>query len=528
MSKSLNLDQLGLINNLVADYLKGLKSTDSFYNETFDLDGIRNTIKQKTGYSEKNRRVLCRVIEEQYGDFDFDYKILTDRLAKSKCYTFTTGHQLSLFSGPMYFVYKILHVIKLAEYCKQEIADCDFIPIFWLASEDHDFDEISVVNLYRNQIKWDQKEQGSVGGMSLVGVDNLIDEFTNILDGNEHAKECVAIIKCAYAEGNLSNATRKLAHLLLKEYDFLVVDGDSRKLKAIFASTANRDIANNISYDSITSTNTELDKNGYKSQVYVRELNFFYKDKGWRERLIYEKGKYKVNNSDISIDESILTDAIDSDPERFSPNALLRPLYQETVLPNIGYVGGGAEVSYWLQLKAMFDEHQVPFPLIILRNSLCITSRKSASRLKELNLEFSDLFRKAEDLEIKVVEKADLTSISVVEELDELRQLLERLRLRLSEFDSTLTMAVDGVEKSNIKGFDQINNKIKKIGKRKLEIEINRALKLKEEVFPDGVFQERFKNVFEFYSTEGNEIIKLIYDAIDPMESSKLKTILID
>ena len=160
---------------------------------------------------------------------------------------------------------------------------------------------------------------------------------------------------------DLATATRFLANELFKKEGLVILDGESKSLKNLFIPYMNEELKNQSSFKTVSETNLKLTSDEYSIQVNPREINLFYIEDNLRERIIFENGKYKVNNTKIEFSQVEILAEVDKNPEKFSPNVILRPLYQEVILPNLCYIGGGGEIAYWLQLKSNFVKFKVRF-----------------------------------------------------------------------------------------------------------------------------------------------------------------------
>ena len=267
-----------------------------------------------------------------------------------------------------------------------------------MATEDHDFDEINYFNFKGKKVQWNSEQTGGVGRFSTEGLKEVLEAFSEHLGSSKNAQYLINLFKEGYLEhNNLADATRFIANKLFGEYGLVIIDADDRDLKEEFIPFVKRELLEQVSFEKVTETIEELEK-GYKVQVNPREINLFYLTDEIRERIIFEEGVYKVNNTDISWTKEEVLNHLDKKPENFSPNVIMRPLYQEVILPNLCYIGGGGELAYWLQLKKYFDTVEVPFPVLLLRNSVQVLSEKQEKKLEKLDISKEELFSKQNTL----------------------------------------------------------------------------------------------------------------------------------
>ena len=392
---SIPFQQTGYFSKTICDYLDQKESLRPFYHNTADLEGLNNQVLEKqNSFTTATRTVLVEALKKQYQGLAHSEKTAAhiDALADDKTFTVTTGHQLNLFTGPLYFLYKIISTINLAEALNKAHPGYHFVPVYWMASEDHDFDEINYFNFKGTKLEWKRACSGGVGRLDTSGLDGVLAEFDKLLPKTDNANYLKELFTKGYLEHNtLVEATRYIANDLFKEYGLVIVDGDDRQLKQLFAPFVKDELLHQTSYKKVSQTIDALQTN-YSIQVNPREINLFYLDDGLRERIIKEESQYKVNNTDLSFSEQELLTILKEHPERFSPNALLRPLYQEVILPNICYIGGGGELAYWFELKSYFETVKVPYPVLLLRNSVLLCSVKQHTKLEKLNLSTAELF----------------------------------------------------------------------------------------------------------------------------------------
>ncbi|MFI5141812.1 MAG: bacillithiol biosynthesis cysteine-adding enzyme BshC, partial [Bacteroidia bacterium] len=364
-------EKTNFFSKLFLDYLNDGQSgkLNSFYSYQPSAEGIKKFVSNNS-YSNLNRILLADELLKQNHELTLSEasKQNIDSLKSKTTYTVTTGHQLCLATGPAYFIYKIISVINLCESLNKQNPNHHFVPIYWMASEDHDFEEINHINLFNKKITWATEQKGKVGTFALDGLAAFLAEIKQGLGESEQAQKLELLLANAYSRNNLAAATRYLVNELFGAYGLVVLDGDSKFLKQEFIPEIKKDIFENAAYKSVTSSNEKLKQQGYDAQVTPREINIFYADKNIRERIIKENDTFKVLNTDIAFSKEEIEKLIDTETEKFSPNVVLRPMYQQKILPNVVYVGGPGELAYWLQYKAMFDEAKIAYPVLVPRN----------------------------------------------------------------------------------------------------------------------------------------------------------------
>ncbi|MEM9678806.1 MAG: bacillithiol biosynthesis cysteine-adding enzyme BshC [Bacteroidota bacterium] len=525
-TECISFRETGYFSDFICDYLDEKPELKPFYHRFPHIENFKSQIEEKSSaFSSETRQVLSKALKAQYSTIDASELTLQniEALQHNNTFTITTGHQLNLFTGPLYFLYKIISTINLTEGLKAEYPDYDFVPVYWMASEDHDFDEINYFNFQGKKIQWNRTASGPVGRFDTEGLDAVYDVVSSVFGKGSHGETLKNWFKTAYLEhNNLAEATRYLANQLFKDYGLVIMDADDKALKGLFKPHMQKDMVHGISHSEVSSTNTKLEQLKYKIQVNPRQINFFYIKDGLRERIVYENYTYSVNNTDIIWNTNEFLSEIEKHPERFSPNVIMRPLYQEVILPNLSYIGGGGELAYWLQLKSSFEAHQVIFPILLLRNSVLITSRKQAEKLERLNVPTKDLFLKRDTFINKKVRKISNIDIDFSPQRNMLKEQFEHLHELAKQTDQSFLGAVKAQEVKQIKGLDALEKRLLKAQKRKLADEVSRMTELQEQLFPRQSLQERTVNFSELYLEFGEQLIPVLKAHLRPLQGEFL------
>lgn len=501
-------------------YIQQDESLKKFYNNTPDLSGFKTLLHNKTVLADRN--ILVDVLNHQYLNIKNQSTALQENLLllkESNTFTITTGHQLNIFTGPLYFIFKIVTAIKLAADLKKKFPDQNFIPVYWMATEDHDFEEINHTYIGNKKIVWDQNNQGATGRLSTKNITAALNQYKGVLGISENALQLSEIITNAYTNyEKLADATKYLVNELFGKHGLIIVDADDARLKQQFSTYITQDIISQNSFKYISASNQALSEIGIDAQVNPREINFFYLTNDLRERIVLENDKYKILNTTIAFSEEELKQEISTNSERFSPNVVMRPLYQEVILPNIAYVGGGAEVVYWLQLKSTFDFYNVDYPILILRNSAMFTDEKINKKINRLNLNFKDIFEDTDTLKSSWVNKHTHHQLNLIEEWKELETFFEKLKLRVHQIDPTLSPSTEAVKVRLKRAMDSLEKKLLRAEKRNFADALSDIDKIKELLFPGGVLQERKDNFGLFYVKYGPEFIQDLINTFNPLD----------
>jgi bacillithiol biosynthesis cysteine-adding enzyme BshC len=517
---SIPFEHAGTVNKLVLDYLHKKKETNSFYCDFPNEDGFRNAVKRISAAS-YNRNVLVSSLLAQsktVANTSADSLKNIELLKKDTTYTVTTGHQLCLFTGPLYFFYKIISTIALAEKLKKQFPQNDLVPVYWLAGEDHDFEEVNHFYLFGKKLQWENTENGSVGDKSTEGLKKVYEEMKTILGEGKHSNALLSLFERSYLQHkDLKTATRFLANELFGKYGLVIVDGDDKALKELAVDLFSQDIFEHKALALVEETNKEFENSGYKTQVTPREINCFYKTKGLRARIEKKGDGFLVTGTDLKFSSAEMNSLIKDHPENISPNVVLRPLYQQQILPNLAYVGGPGELNYWLQYKRMFDFFKVQFPVLVLRSMITIADKQVNSKIEKLGITPGDLFKSEDELIKTYLNKQD-QSLSVEKEKKKISEVFSELKNKISAIDKTLEATVGAEEKKVFASIDNLAQRGIKALKLKEEVSVNQLKQAKEKIFPGGEPQERVDNFSTYYFKWGAEFLDLLKDSIEPLQ----------
>ena len=508
--RCVELHQTGQFSQFFLDYIAGKKELKPFYSHTPKLESFKQAIEQKI-FSDESRKVLVEALHRQYANQEVSYAVSSNIEALSTDHTFTvtTGHQLNLFTGPLYFIYKIVSTINLAKKLAETYPKYKFVPVYWMATEDHDFDEINYFKLDGKKYQWNSDQTGAVGDFEL-GKD-----FKEFVQSVSFAPE---VFLDAYSTSKtLAEAVRKYVNSLFGEEGLLIIDGDDVKLKREFTEVILSDLFEHKPFEKATIATDALEELGYSSQIFPREVNFFYLDKGIRERIEKMESGFGVVNTELRFTDQEMKALVAKHPERFSPNVVLRPLYQEVILPNLAYLGGPAEVVYWLQLKEVFDYFNVPFPILLPRNFALILNTKVQRKMEQLNWGVEDLFVDLDHWKKTFVKAEASIDIELAKQKEVISTLFDMKGKEASHLEKSLENAFEAGKVRSLKIIDQMARKLRKAEERRLHTQIERACCIQELIKPGGSPQERVVNMMQFYLSNP-ELITELLACFDPLD----------
>ena len=488
------------------------------------LDGLSEAIEAR-GHHPIDRTLLVNTMASQYANLDtseIQYQNIY-KLKDENTFTVITAHQPALVGGPAYYFYKIFSTINLANQLNQQHPNCNFVPVFINGAEDHDFDEIKSVNLFGKTITWDTDQSGPVGRFSTLQLSETLLQIKEILGDSPQANQIFSIFdKAAKNATSYNDFVLSWVNDFFSEYGVLVFNMDHADLKKAFIPIMEKEIIHKISESHVQKTQEQLQQFGFKPQAFARDINLFYINGASRERIIYENSIYKVNNQDITFTEQEIIDHLHQFPERFSPNVILRPLYQEYILPNIAYIGGGGELAYWLERKSQFAYFGVFYPVLIRRNSVMIIPKSIQKLMEKLHLTEEDILLDDDKLITLYLEKNTGYNFHLNSEIEQTSKIFDAISETAKSIDPTLEMTVKGEGHKVAKILEGIESRLKRVLKQKEETNIQQIRTLKNKLFPNHGLQERTDSYLQFLVTDGPELTKTLISNLNPLEKDFL------
>jgi bacillithiol synthase len=510
-AQTVSYSDTGYFSKIITDYLGNNEFLKNFYKHPVSYEGIEAAMHDREK-SPTNRRMLVQALEEQYTGTARHDRVSKNlaALAHSSTFTITTAHQPAIFTGNLYFIYKILHVIKLAETFAARYPDRQFVPVFYMGSEDADFDELGHIYLDNEKLTWDTSQKGAVGRMSTSGLEKIIDRVEGEFGIDTHGPELVQLLKDCYSNaGNIQQATFKLLDKLFGLYGLVVLIPDRRLLKSVMLPVFKDDLTNHIPFE-ITQKNIDRLSERYPVQANPRGINLFYLKEDIRERIDFKEGRYVVHNTSIHFSPNEIQKELSDFPERFSPNVILRGLYQETILPNIAFVGGGGEAAYWLELKPLFEYYHIPYPVLILRNSFLLVKKNWRTKIDKSGLSPEAVFRPEEQLMEEYVRRNSSHQLNLDKQTKELRVFYGELKNISGAVDKTLEQHVEKLEAQTLQKIDELEKKILRAEKKNHEDMRRKIHEIREALFPLNNLQERIDNFIPWYAEYGKSFFDLL------------------
>lgn len=510
---SFSVEKIGLqdsqqFSKLFIDYLAQKEQVQSLYSFYPDMAGLEAAIDKRSAQQPINRQVLVERLNAQYKGLPSSEKVQKniDLLASDNTFTITTGHQLCLGTGPLYLILKTLSCVKLCEALKAKHADKEFVPVFWMASEDHDAAEINHFYVFGKKYTWETVQTGAVGRFHTIGIVELLDTIKDIPDWLKEAYKSSA---------TLAEATRKVMHYLFAEYGVVVIDGDDANLKKEFTAVIEKELFDQSAVGVMNQTNRAIEAQGYSIQVNPRDINLFYVKDAIRERIEKQGERFVVLHTELSFSVEEIKKEVAEHPERFSPNVVLRPLYESTILPDIAYIGGPGEIAYWLQLKEVFKAYNTFLPVIFPRMFSGVISKQQCAKLEKANVTLAELFLSEFDLKQVVVSRSIQEDISIENQAKDITSAFDAIASIAVTVEGSLQTWAQAEKAKALKQIEDIEKKLRKAEERKHEDAIKSVLGIRDKILPGGKLQERQESVFTFLVND-EHLIQKLYESLDP------------
>lgn len=518
----LSFAETGQFSSLITDYVAGQAALQKFYKYPLSLEAFDRVIDEKS-MQPLDREALVEVLRAQYRDVATDNAVEAniEALLDSNTFTITTAHQPVIGTGPLYMIIKILAAINLSEKLNARYPDVKFVPVYWSGGEDHDFEEINHLHVFGKKISWEAPSGGPVGRISTDTMQDWVTELRALLGDHPNAASWMDLIESAYLQQpTLAQATFYLMHQLFQSYGLVILQPDNATLKKAFLPIMEAELFHPKSPALVAEKVAGLEQLGYHGQAHAREINLFYLMDEMRARIQYNENKdrYEVVDTDIKFSEDTLRAELLSHPERFSPNVILRPLYQEAILPNLAYVGGGGELAYWMQYESLFEHYKINYPMLVLRNSVMWLDKGAHKKRLQTELTLHDLFRDVEELIKEYVKEHAKDELSLAPQKRALQALFAEVVEMANAIDPTLEKPVKGEEQKTINSLEKLEAKLLRAEKSKFDTAVNQIRWIKDKLFPAGKLQERHDNIAMYWHKHGPACISILKEAIHPIE----------
>ena len=511
-----------------------------FYKYEMIVDNFLKVIADKKN-DHTDRKTLTEVLNAQYKNLE-PFEVVRQNISSllsENTFTVTTAHQPSLLLGPLYFVYKIFSVIRLTELLNEKFSDNKFVPVFVIGGEDHDFEEVNNITLFGKKLEWQKSENtdGAVGMMQTESLKPVLEDLKKILGDSEQAQQVFEKIEKAYTSHALyQDATQDLLNALFGKYGLVVVQMNDKTLKHLFIPVMEREIIEQPSKKFVQDAQDKLEAIGFKPQAFARDINLFYMRENLRERIVKsENGSFTLElrkkTSDLekstmevktwANQEEIIAE-LHAHPEFFSPNVVLRPLYQEMILPNLAYVGGGGELAYWLERKEQFEYFGINFPMLIRRNSVLWLDKTNQDKLEKLKVSLTNLTVHPDTLTKNYITKNASQPLNFDAKKVEFGFIYDKIAEYTKTIDASLEKTVLAEKAKQLQGIESIEARLIKAEKQRHETVLTQIRALQQKLFPNQGLQERSDNFLPIYLKNGDAFFEVLKENLNPLESGMI------
>ncbi|HZV68097.1 MAG TPA: bacillithiol biosynthesis cysteine-adding enzyme BshC [Saprospiraceae bacterium] len=514
----LDYTQLKYWNHTDLAYISHDPALREFYAHEALKSSVQDAIRERKNFG-TDRDLLASVLKKQYSELNLELPISNEVILDHNMYTITTAHQPTLFTGPLFHIYKIASAIHMARDLTASTDGITFIPFFIINAEDHDWAEVNHFHLFGRKYEWDRQSKGPSGRLPVEGLDVLIKSVIDLFSNAPNLSEIKDLLNdCFQKAKNYSEFHRLLLHHVFGGHGLVILDMDDVDLKRAFIPLMEKEIKEQFSFKPVSETQSALEKAGFKPQAFCRPINLFYMTDEIRERIEpHEDGVIRVESKIKYSTEEIIQE-LQSHPDRFSPNVIMRPLFEEYILPNIAYIGGGGEIAYWLERKTQFAIAGIPFPMLVRRNSLLIVDGQTDAQLKKLKLNVTDTFPDYDSIVKTYLRKNSQNELTYDGEMEMIKKAYDMLAAKADHIDATLATAMRAEQSKQLKQFEQLGSRLLRSEKQVQDTDLKKIQRLKEKLFPNGGLQERHENFLSFYANYGSQFTNNLVEICDPFE----------
>lgn len=517
-----------VVSKLYTDYNTHFEKLAKYYSGNFkEKEAWKDKI-HHLQFKKYDRNTLLRVLNDQNRGFHSGIKTLAniDLLGNDNTFAVVTGQQLGFFGGPLYTIYKAITAVKLAQKLGSEYPEYNFVPVFWLEGEDHDFDEINKTKFINSANELSMVEylfggkplERNIGATGTIVIDEHIEAFFQTIESglpkSDFTPALTALLRGYYKQGStFLKAFAGFLNHIYEDSGIIYVNANNPELKKILTPLFQTEIlANSETSKLVIQQSVELEEN-YHAQIKAKALNLFMFYKGGRHLIEpSDTGDYFLKNLRQRFTKDELLAIASETPEVLSPNVVMRPLCQDTLFPTVAYVAGPGEIAYYAQLKPVYAHFNVTMPIIYPRASITLIEEKVHKVLEKYSLELDDLFGEVEPVLAKVSEQVSEVKVDALfEMLDvKIKEAVNEARFGIQQIDTTLNGVVDGTLGKFQQQLDVLKQKTQKAQQQKEEISLKQIRKASMNIFPYGNFQEREFSVVHYLNKYGPDFVKWV------------------
>lgn len=528
----INFSDLPAHENLFLDYLHEYDNVERYYSGNFrNTDIYPQLFSKLAARPTSNRTKLIDILKLQYKNLNISSKTVDniELLANPKTITVVTGQQLGLFGGPLYTLYKTITAIKLCNQLHESYPDYNFVPVFWLEGDDHDFDEVRISNILDNEnnlakLSYDdgleeETNRGSIAALKFN--DNLSQVFDSLklqLRGTEFKQQIIELLEDFYKPGKtFLESFRDLLIYFFDSHGLVVCNPNDPSVKELLKPIFKDELINfDDNSKTLVERSAELEEI-YHAQVKVKAINLFYLL--INERISLEPGEedFKLKGKRKRFSKEELFSLLDTNPENFSPNVLLRPVCQDYLFNTAFYIAGPGEISYFAQVSPLYKYYDIQMPIIYPRASATIIEKGVQGILEKFDLSFTDIILDENELINKILTTNSDQNISELfnDSRAKIAETFENLGTNLIRTEKTLIDLVEKTKQKIDQSVDLLEQKSLDAHKRKYETTLRQLSKVRNVLFPNGILQERELNFIYFCNKYGLDFIKHLFEKLE-------------
>ena len=517
--------------NLFLDYLYEFENVSDFY--PYDFRNRENYLKIFKNISEKRSYLsadISQLISNQYSNINKSETTEGNikKLSDKKTLAIVTGQQLGILGGPLYTFYKIITAIKLSRFLSERYNDYNFVPVFWLEGDDHDFNEVRAIKIidegnsllsigYKEEIEEDDAKQ-SVGHIKFdSSIQDFFDSLNNNLKETEFKNPLLNELKDFYSEGkSFKEAFKDLIFKYFDEYGLIIFDPQEIEVKRLLKPIFKKEITDfRLHTEKLVHLSATLEEL-YHAQVKVKPVNLFLNYDGGRHSVEPVDNEFRLRRKRKSFTCDQLLELLENEPDKFSPNVLLRPICQDFLLPTAFYIGGPSEISYFAQIKPLYEFYDIVQPIIYPRSSATILESTIENILEKHSVQINDLFIDVENVKKKIINSVAESSIDAMFDglTKQVETAFDQLKEKLIDLDKTIADASNRYRDKISGSINELKSKAEKAQQKKYEVTLRQIDKAAINLFPNTNLQERELNFVYYVNKYGNEFIKKIFNEL--------------
>ena len=520
----LQSDESGF-SRLFVDYIDKYSLVKDFFIGDFHDKKLWQSRLQTVAHREMDRSTISQVLLNQNRDYHCGIKTLAniDLLLSENTVAIVTGQQVGLFTGPLYTLYKILTTLKLTEQLSEQYPEYNFVPIFWLEGEDHDIEEVSSFSYLNasNELQrliyppGEKSASSSIGAVGSVNfnesIGTLFDDLRKSLLATEYSPKVFELFETAYQKGmTFTRAFIHLFNVLLEDSGLIFFDPHNPETKKMLTPIFEQELNNGSHTCQLVITQSEQLEKQYHAQVKPRAVNLFLFHNGGRHAIEPHEHGFSLKGTRRTFSKEEMLGLLNTDPNLFSPNVVLRPICQDFLFPTLAYIAGPSEVAYFAQFKLLYENFGIPEPIIYPRCSATIVEERIQKIINKYNLQVKDFFTEIDILKERIT--ATLSDFKVEElfsnTMGTVSESLTSLKDGLEAIDPTLVPAMENTLTRMQGALNNLKEKTLAAQVRQHEISLRQLDKVSISLFPHSNLQEREMNIIYFLNKYGLELLR--------------------